>query len=66
MVTALTSMHFSEGFLIRGSTAATQHHDQNETCTAQGLIWLTLPDHRPSLEEVRTGSQAGLEPEGRS
>ena len=32
----------------------------------KGFIWLTLPDHNPSLEEVRTGTQAGLGLGGRS
>jgi hypothetical protein len=31
-----------------------------------GFIWLTLPDHSPSLEEVRIGTQTGQEPGGRS
>ena len=31
-----------------------------------GFIWLTLPDHSSSLEEVRLGTQAGIEPGGRS
>jgi hypothetical protein len=30
-----------------------------------GFTCPTLPDHSPSLEEVRTGTQAGLEPGGR-
>ena len=32
----------------------------------KGFIWLALPDHSPSLEEVRTGTQAELESGGRS
>jgi hypothetical protein len=30
------------------------------------LIQLTIPDHTPSLEKVRMGTQAGQEPGGRS
>jgi len=32
----------------------------------EGGIQLTLPGHSPSLKEVRTGTQAGLDPGGRS
>jgi hypothetical protein len=31
----------------------------------KGFIWLTLPDLSPSWEEVRAGTQAGVEPRER-
>lgn len=32
----------------------------------EGFIQLTLLDHSPSLKEVRTGTQGGQEPGGKS
>ena len=46
--------------------AATKHHDQKASWGGKVFIWFTLRDHSPSLEEVRTGTQARLEPGGRS
>jgi hypothetical protein len=40
---------------------------QKESWGGKGLIWqLTLPGYSSSLEEYRTGTQARLEPGGRS
>lgn len=48
-----------EGVLVRVSIAATKHH--RVLLEEERFIWLMLPDQSPSLEEVRTGTQAGLE-----
>ena len=40
-------------------------HDQS-SLGREGFVWLMLPHHSSSLKEVRTGTQAGQEPKGRS
>ena len=42
-----------------------KHHDQKQV-GGEGFICLTRSSHGPSLMEVATGTQAGLEPGGRS
>ena len=42
-----------------------KQHDQEED-GEEGFVWLTLPHQSPSSKEVRTGTQAGKEPGGRS
>jgi hypothetical protein len=51
--------------LVRLSFAAIKHYDQ-KAIWGEGFIWLTLPYHYSSSNEVRTGTQAGQEPGGRS
>lgn len=48
-----------------GVTDMMEHYDQKQV-GMERFIWLILPPHGPSLKEVVTGTQAGLEPEGRS
>lgn len=48
--------------LVRVSIALTKHHDQKAHWG--GRVSLSLSGHNPSLEEVRIGTQAELEPEG--
>jgi hypothetical protein len=47
------------------SSVATKQHGEKQI-GKEGVFWLTLPDHGPSLEKVKTRSQAELESEGRS
>jgi hypothetical protein len=44
----------------------TKHHDQKSKLLRKEFIQFTLPDHNPSLEEVRIETQTGLKPGGRN
>jgi hypothetical protein len=52
--------------LVRVSAAARKHHDQKNKLGRKGFIHLTLPYCCLSTKEVRTGTQSGQEPGGRS
>ena len=47
------------------SIAMMEHHDQSNI-GKKGFIWLTLLHHSSSSKAVRTGTQTGQEPRGRS
>jgi hypothetical protein len=49
----------------RVTMAVMKHHDQKQVGKKR-FIWLTLPRHSSLLKEVRTGTQLGQEPGGRS
>ena len=50
--------------LVWVTIAMKKHHDH--ASWGGKFIWLVLPHHSPSLKEVRTGTQVGQEPGGRS
>ena len=65
--------------LVRVSVAIMKQHGQKQVVEGKGgfllvfffvlffvLFWLILSYHNPSLKEILTGTQAGLEPGGRS
>ena len=51
--------------LVRVTVAVMRHQDQSNL-GRKGFIHLVLLHHSPSKKEVRTGTQAGQEPGGRS
>jgi hypothetical protein len=51
--------------LVGLTVVVMEHHDQSNL-GRKGPIWLTFLYHCPSLKAVRTGTQAGQEPGGRS
>lgn len=57
-----TPMHT---FLVRITIAMLEHHDQRDLWR-KGFSWLKLPHYSSSLKEVRTGTQTGQDPGGRS
>jgi hypothetical protein len=57
---------FFKSCCLKISVAVMKHPRPKSKLTRKGFIWLTLLDHSPTMEEVRTGTQAGLEPGGRS
>jgi hypothetical protein len=50
---------------VRVPTAVMKHHDHRKV-RRKGFIHLTLPHHCSTPKEVRTETQAGQEPGGRS
>jgi hypothetical protein len=50
--------------LVKVTVVLKHHHQSN--FGREGFIWLMLPHHCSSLKEVRTGTQTGQAPEGRS
>ena len=52
--------------LVKVSIAVRKHHNQKSKLGRKGFIGLTLPPCGSSLKEVRTGTQIGQEPRGRS
>lgn len=57
---------FFKSCCLKISVAVMKHPRPKSKLTRKGFIWLTLLDHSLSLEEIGTGTQAGLEPKGRS
>ena len=55
-----------EGSCLRISIAVTKHHDQKASWGGKGLFVLLFHSHSSSLKEVRTATQTGQEPGGRS
>ena len=51
---------------LKVSSAVMKHYDKTAKLWRKGFIQLTLLYHSPSLKEVRTGTQAGQEPLGKS
>ena len=47
------------------SVAVMKHHEQSNL-GRKGFLWLALPQHCSSSKEVKTGTQVGQEPGGRS
>ena len=52
--------------LVRVSIAMMEHHDQIAAWERKGFIWLTFLHCCSSLKEVRTRTQTGQEPGGKS
>lgn len=59
-------MPYFPSVLFRVSIAAVKHYDQKIKLGRKEVIWLTLPYCCLSLKDVRTGTQMGQEPRGRS
>ena len=52
----------SSEVVLRSLLLSQKHDDQKASEGGKSLFWIMLPDCCPSLEEVRTGTQAELEP----
>jgi hypothetical protein len=52
--------------LVRVTIAVMKHREQSYLEKKKEFIWLILPHHSSSSKELRTGTQKGQEPEGRS
>jgi hypothetical protein len=52
--------------ILVGATIGVIKHCDQSNLERKGLIWLLLPHHSSSSKEVRTGTEAGQKPGGRS
>jgi hypothetical protein len=62
----LLRINYRKTVFVSVSICVNKHPDQQASWRGKGFIQLILPDHNPSLKEVRTGTQEGLKPRGRS